>query len=103
MARKKKPVARSSASVTHTQLVADVAAAAGRTKVAAREALKALATTLHKHVRAGHKVRLNAVGTFRLRHFKARNGVNPQTQKAMKIAASRSPGFKASKLFKEKL
>jgi DNA-binding protein HU-beta len=41
-------------------------------------------------------------GTFQLRARAARKGRNPQTGEEIDIKASKSPGFTASKAFKEK-
>ena len=53
--------------------------------------------TIAGHVGKGGKVTLVGFGTFSQKVRKARTGRNPQTGAAIKIGASKSMGFKASK------
>lgn len=50
----------------------------------------------------GAKVAINGFGTFELREKAARTGINPQTKQPVKIAASKAPAFKISKVWKAK-
>ena len=61
--------------------------------------IDAIAETLAK----GDKVQIVGFGTFEVRERAAREGRNPQTGEAIKIAASKTPAFKAGKAFKEML
>ena len=61
--------------------------------------IDAIAETLAK----GDKVQIAGFGTFEVRERSAREGRNPQTGEAIKIAASKTPAFKAGKAFKEML
>ena len=48
----------------------------------------------------GESVNLVGFGSFYAIDIKAREGINPQTRKPMKIAAYRQPGFKAGQKLK---
>ena len=54
-------------------------------------------------VASEEKMNLNGFGTFKMRKLSAREGVNPQTGKKMKIKASKTVGFKPASSFKESL
>jgi len=51
----------------------------------------------------GRKVSIPGFGTFMTRRRKAREGRNPATGKAIKIAAKHYPVFKAGKTFKDRV
>ena len=80
--------------LTKAELVEAVAKAADITKSAAAAAIGCFLGTIAGHVGKGGKVTLVGFGTF---SQKARTGRNPQTGAAIKIGASKSMGFKASK------
>lgn len=50
---------------------------------------------------AGEKIQLVGFGTFEVSERAAREGRNPQTGEVMRIAASKSPKFKAGKALKD--
>ncbi len=83
-----------------TELVAAIADQAGLSKKDAEKALKAFADTVTAELKKGEKVQLVGFGTFEVSERAAREGRNPQTGKAMKIAASKAPKFKAGKALK---
>ena len=65
-----------------------------------KEAVLAVDATLaaiKKTLKKGDAVTLVGFGTFRVSKRKARTGRNPQTGKAIKIAAKKVPVFKAGK------
>ena len=77
-----------------------------KTKVSKKDAsliLSATLDTIQSSVKKGHKVTLVGFGTFSSKHRAARNGRNPQTGKAIKIAAKNVPSFSAGKSFKSML
>ena len=77
-----------------------------KTKVSKKDAslvLSATLDTIQSSVKKGHKVTLVGFGTFSSKHRAARNGRNPQTGKAIKIAAKTVPSFSAGKAFKSML
>ena len=84
-----------------TELVAAVAEKTGLTKKDAEKALSAVVETVKEVVAKKEKVQLIGFGTFEARKRNARTGKNPQTGKAIKIAAATVPAFKAGKAFKE--
>ncbi|MBP5618439.1 MAG: HU family DNA-binding protein [Clostridia bacterium] len=86
-----------------TELIAAVAEKTGLSKKAADAAVVATLDTIKATLKKGGKVQLFGFGTFEVRKRAARTGLNPQTKKPIKIAASKAPVFKAAKAFKEAL
>lgn len=84
-----------------TDLVAAIAAKADLTKKDAEKALAAVVEEVTKAVKNGDKVQLVGFGTFEARKRAAREGINPKTGDKIKIAASKTPVFKAGKAFKD--
>jgi DNA-binding protein HU-beta len=84
-----------------TELVAAIAAKADITKKDAEKALAAAIEAITKAVKKGDKVQLVGFGTFEARKRAARQGINPATGAKIKIAASKTPVFKAGKAFKD--
>ena len=84
-----------------TELVAKVAEEAGITKKDADKAVAAVFDSIVASLKKGDKVALIGFGTFETRKRAARNGINPLTKAPIKIAASKSPVFKAGKAFKD--
>ena len=70
-------------------------------KKEAELALGATLTAIKKALKKGDAVTLVGFGTFRVSKRKARTGRNPQTGKAIKIAAKKVPVFKAGKGLKD--
>ena len=86
-----------------TELVAAMAEQAGVSKKDAEKTLKAFTDVVAEVLKKGGKVQLVGFGTFEVSERAAREGRNPQTGKAMKIAASKAPKFKAGKALKDML
>lgn len=84
-----------------TELVAAIAEKANLTKKDAEKALAAGIEAVIKAVKKGDKVQLVGFGTFEARKRAARQGINPATGAKIKIAASKTPVFKAGKAFKD--
>ncbi len=84
-----------------TELVAAIADQAGISKKDAEKALKAFTDVVGEELKKGGKIQLVGFGTFEVSERAAREGRNPQTGKAMKIAASKAPKFKAGKALKD--
>ncbi len=84
-----------------TELIASVAQKAELTKKDAEKAVKALFETVSAELAQGGKVQVIGFGTFEVRARQAREGRNPQNGQTIKIAASKSPAFKAGKQLKE--
>ena len=86
--------------LSKAEIVDVVAKAADITKVAAATAINCALDTIAAHIGKGGKVTLVGFGTFSQKSRKARTGRNPQTGEPIKIAASKSMSFKASKAAK---
>lgn len=84
-----------------TELVAAIADQAEISKKDAEKALKAFTDVVGEQLKKGNKIQLVGFGTFEVSERAAREGRNPQTGKAMKIAASKAPKFKAGKALKD--
>jgi len=88
--------------MTKAELVSRIAQEAGITKKAAALALESVVGAIHQSLRKKDgKIRVSDLGTFRVVKKKARTGVNPQTQKKIKIPATKAPRFSASRALKE--
>lgn len=87
--------------MTKQELINAVAENAGLKKAQAGAAVKAVLDTISQALAGGEKVSLIGFGTFEVRDRAARTGVNPQTQKKIKIPASKAPVFRAGKKLKE--
>jgi DNA-binding protein HU-beta len=85
------------------ELVAAMAAKTELSKKDSEKALKAFIEVVTDELKKGEKVQLVGFGTFEVAKRAAREGRNPQTGKAMKIAASKAPKFKAGKALKDEV
>ena len=86
-----------------TELIAAIAAKAALSKKDAEKALNAAVDSISDALAKGDKVQLVGFGTFETKTRDARTGRNPRTGETIKIAASRTPGFKAGKALKDKV
>jgi len=89
--------------VNKTTFVANVAEKAGLTQKQADAALNAVLDVIVDELKKGEKVQLTGFGTFEVRERAAREGRNPATGETIKIAAAKTPAFKAGKKFKDAL
>ena len=87
--------------MTKADLVNAMAEKAGLSKTDAEKALKAFIDAVTEALKAGEKVALVGFGTFSVGERAARTGKNPQTGAQIKIAAAKSPKFKAGKALKD--
>ena len=78
-------------------LIAEVAAKTGLTKKDSEKAVNAFGEVVTEFLAKGEKVQLIGFGTFETRERAAREGRNPQTGEAIKIAATVVPAFRAGK------
>jgi len=83
--------------MTKAELVGVIAKSAGVTKDKAAKALEAYEVAVAKELKKSGKLILVGFGTFSVVKRKARIGRNPQTGKAIKIAAKKVVKFKAGK------
>ena len=87
-----------------SDLVNALADSAGMTKADASRALDALfgsGGVIASALKADQRVQVTGFGTFEAKHRKARMGRNPRTGATIQIAASKTPGFRAGKGFKD--
>lgn len=82
-------------------LIAKVAEATELTKKDSAAAVDAVFAAVSSYLAKGEKVQLIGFGTFETRERAAREGRNPQTGEAIKIAATVVPAFKAGKALKD--
>jgi len=85
------------------ELVGFVAEKAGLNKKESDAAVTAIIEGITDTLAKGGKVQLVGFGTFETRHRKAREGRNPSTGEAIKIAAQKVPAFKAGKALKDRV
>ncbi|MBT8062912.1 MAG: HU family DNA-binding protein [Gammaproteobacteria bacterium] len=83
------------------ELIEAVADSTDLSREDAAKATEAVLDTIVNVLRRGDQVGLVGFGTFTVRERAARTGRNPQTGETIQIKASKSPGFKAGKAFKD--
>ena len=86
-----------------TELIEKIAAGAELSKADAKKALDATVEAIKEELANGGKVQLVGFGTFEVAERPAREGRNPRTGETMKIAASKTPKFKAGKALKDSM
>jgi len=86
---------------TKALLVSAVAEMAGTSKKDAEAVLQAFLDAVTKTLSKGDTVTLAGFGTFSVTQRQAREGVNPRTLEKIKIAATKTPKFKAGKKLKD--
>ncbi|MBQ8884281.1 MAG: HU family DNA-binding protein [Oscillospiraceae bacterium] len=87
--------------MTKAEFITAVAAKSGMTKKDTEAALSAVIDTITDTLAKGEKIQLVGFGTFEVRERAAREGINPQTKKKIKINATKVPAFKAGSALKE--
>lgn len=90
--------------MTKTEFINNVCEAnPGLSKKQVEQLLVSTFNTITLSVKKGEKVSWPGFGSFEMTERAARNGRNPQTGAPLKIAASKTVKFKASKKLKEQL
>ena len=84
-----------------TDLIEKVAKDADLSKAAAGRAVNAVFEGISNSLSKGEEVGIVGFGTFSVSERPARQGRNPQTGKAIQIAATKVPKFKAGKNLKD--
>ena len=84
-----------------TELIAAAAQSAGITKKDTERVLNAAIDVITQSLIRGEKVQLSGFGTFEARDRKERTGCKPHNAQPIRIAATRVPGFKPSKVLKD--
>jgi len=88
-------------SMNKTELIDAIAERAEVPKVTAGKVLDAVTATITSTLKKEEDVTLVGFGTFYVGERAARTGRNPRTGKAIKIAAAKTPRFRAGKGLKE--
>lgn len=83
--------------------IASVAELSGLSKKDSTQALNAMIQSIQKGLKDGNDVTITGFGTFCVTKRKAREGRNPRTGETIKIAASKSPKFRAGKNLRESI
>lgn len=84
-------------------LIKAIAADAGLSQDAVSKALTSFIDITTSELKAGREVNITGFGAFRVSERAARNGVNPRTGESIRIAAMKSPVFRAGKTLKEQV
>ena len=92
-----KSLTTNNTNMNKVELISAVAENAGMTKVDARKAIDAVLDVTKEELKKGGKVVLVGFGTMGVTERPARQGRNPRTGKAIKIAAKKVVIFKAAK------
>jgi DNA-binding protein HU-beta len=87
--------------VNKSELIDQIASAAGISKAAAARSLDATTESISKALKKGDMVTLIGFGTFYVGERAARSGRNPRTGATIKIKAAKSPKFRAGKALKD--
>ncbi|HAR55066.1 TPA: DNA-binding protein HU [Patescibacteria group bacterium] len=80
-----------------SQIIELISRKANVSKKTATQAMDILVNTVKSNLAAGKTVTITGFGTFSVSSRTARNGVNPQTGKPIRIPSSKVPRFKAGK------
>jgi DNA-binding protein HU-beta len=89
--------------VNKSELIDAIAAEADISKAAAAKALDGVIASVTDALKKGDTVTLVGFGTFYVGERAERSGRNPKTGETIKIAAARSPKFRAGKALKDAL
>ncbi len=87
--------------MSKTELVEFIAAKTGLTKADSGRALDATLEGIMEGLKTSKKVTLVGFGTFSSKKRAAREGINPLTKQAIKIAAKNVASFKAGSKLKD--
>jgi DNA-binding protein HU-beta len=87
--------------MTKAELISAIAEKTELSKKDSEKALNAAVAVITDTLAKGDKIQLVGFGTFEIRERKAREGINPQTKKKIKIAATKVPAFKAGRQLKD--
>ena len=84
-----------------TELIAAAAEKAGIAKKDAERVINAAIDTVVAELNEGERVQLSGFGIFETKEREERVGRNPRTKETIRIPATRTPAFKASKALKD--
>ncbi len=86
-----------------SELITALAEKAEFSKKDAEKVLNAFVDSVTESLAKGEKIQMIGFGTFEVKTRPARTARNPRTGAEIKIAASKSPAFKAGKALKDKV
>ncbi|MGE6695106.1 MULTISPECIES: HU family DNA-binding protein [Sphingomonadaceae] len=89
--------------MNNTDLAEKLAAETGSSKVEARKAVDTVFAAIAEAAAQGEEISLNGFGKFKVKDTPARDGRNPSTGEAIKIAASKKLSFTPAKAVKDRL
>jgi DNA-binding protein HU-beta len=84
-----------------SELINAVAEKTGFTKKDTEAVVSSVFGTITEAMSSGDKVQLVGFGSFEVKERKEKIGRNPKTKEEIKIAAKKSPSFKAGKSLKD--
>ena len=86
-----------------TEIMSALVEKTGLTKADVEKVYNATFELIKEELSKGNEMSVAGFGKFKITERAAREGRNPQTGETIKIAASKSVGFKAGKELKEKV
>lgn len=89
--------------MTKKEFIGVIAENAGVSKKDTEAVYDALWASVIENLKAGEKVQVTGFGTFEVRKRPERTAKNPRTGETVKVEASVSPAFKASKALKDSI
>jgi DNA-binding protein HU-beta len=89
--------------MNNTDLAEKLAAETGSSKDEARKAVDTVFAAIAEAAAQGEEISLNGFGKFKVKDTPARDGRNPSTGEAIKIAASKKLSFTPAKAVKDRL
>ncbi len=87
--------------MNRSELVSAIAESTSLKKKDVENVLKSFTDIVTDSLKKGDKIQLVGFGTFEVGERSARTGRNPKTGEEIKIAASKTPKFKAGKALKD--
>ena len=84
-----------------SEIINALAEATGETKATVERVYSATFNLIKSELSKGNKVSVSGFGTFHVSDAKEREARNPRTGEVFKVAAHKSPKFKAGKELKE--
>jgi len=87
--------------INRTELVEALSLNLGFSKAQSEKVLNGLVETITEKLVAGYEINITGFGLFKPVARGARDGINPKTKEKIKIAATKSVGFKVGKTLKE--
>lgn len=81
---------------TKNDIARELASRSGITQAAARDAVDGMIGLIVQHLKAGDEVKLDGLGTFKVKPTAPRVGRNPRSGEVVQIAAGKKVTFKVA-------